>query len=75
MKITGVAAVEALKNPIVRVIRNVPSDVTADGGMLAGTVRDCLKDPVISNTPRMPSFAQVEETVQDAVLQRAPYPA
>jgi alcohol dehydrogenase class IV len=54
---------------------NVLSGVTVESGLLALVVRDCLKDPVISNTPRMPSFAQVEEIVQDAVLQRAPYSA
>lgn len=70
------AAVEAVKNLIVRVMGgNVLSDVTVDGGMLARIVRDCLKDPVISNTPRTPSFAQVEKIVQDAVLQRVPYSA
>jgi len=70
------AAVEAVKNLIVRVMGgNVLADVTVDGGMRARIVRDCLKDPVISNTPRMPSFAQVEGIVQDAVLQRAPYSA
>jgi alcohol dehydrogenase len=70
------AAVEAVKNLIARVMGgNVLSGVTVEGGMLALIIRDCLKDPVISNTPRMPSFAQVEEIVQDAVLQRAPYSA
>ena len=70
------AAVEAVRKLIVRVMGGtVLADVTVDGGMLAKIVRDCLKDPVISNTPRMPSFTQVEGILQDAVVQRAPYSA
>ena len=70
------AAVEAVKNLIIRVMgENVLSGVVMEGGMLDLVVRDCLGDPVISNTPRMPSFAQVQEILQSAVLQRASYPA
>ena len=70
------AAVEAVRNLIVRVMGgNVLSEVTVDGGMLALIVRDCLEDPVISNTPRMPSFAQVEGILQNAVHERVPHPA
>lgn len=70
------AAVEAVKNLITRVMGgNVLSGATVDGEMLALIVRDCLKDPVISNTPRMPSFAQVEGILRDVVLQRVPHPA
>ncbi len=69
-------AVEAVKNLIDRVMgEDVLSDVALDGGMLARIVQDCLEDPVISNTPRMPSFAQVEELLHDAVLQRSTHPA
>ena len=70
------AAVEAVRDLIVRVMGgNVLADVTADHGMLTLIVRDCLEDPVISNTPRMPSFAQVEGILQDAVHGRVPHPA
>lgn len=70
------AAVEAVRNLIFQVMgENVLADVTVDGGMLALIVRDCLEDPVISNTPRMPSFAQVEGILQDAVHGRVPHPA
>ncbi|CAN5530443.1 iron-containing alcohol dehydrogenase [soil metagenome] len=70
------AGVEAVKNLIARVMcGNVLPGVTVADGMLARIVQDCLKDPVISNTPRMPSFNQVEEILRDAVLQRAPHSA
>lgn len=70
------AAVEAVRNLIVRVMGgSVLADVTVDGGMLALIVQDCLRDPVILNTPRMPSFDEVEGILQGAILQRVQHPA
>ena len=43
--------------------------------MLALIVQDCLRDPVILNTPRMPSFDEVEGILQGAILQRVQHPA
>ncbi len=70
------ASVEAVGNLVDRVMGgNVLADVTVDDEMLALIVRDCLEDPVILNTPRMPSSAEVEGIVQQAVLGRVPHPA
>ncbi|MDQ3376838.1 MAG: iron-containing alcohol dehydrogenase, partial [Actinomycetota bacterium] len=62
------AAIGAVEGLIVRVMGEGILAGVAVTGETAGTViRDCLADPVILNTPRMPSPGQVEEILGEAV--------
>lgn len=67
----AVAAVDAVEDLIVRVMgAGVLDGVAATGGTAGHIIRDCLADPVILNTPRMPSFRQVEGILGEAVGSR-----
>ena len=69
----AVAAIGAVEDLIVRVMGGAVLAGVAATGETAGTiVRDCLADPVILNTPRMPSSRQVEEILGEAVGASAP---
>lgn len=62
------AAIEAVEGLIARVMgENVLAGVSMPGGMLATIVEDCLEDPVIRPTPRMPSAAEVERILRSTV--------
>ena len=67
------AAIGAVEGLIVRVMgEGILDGVAAEGGAAETVVRDCLADPVILNTPRMPSFGQVEGILAEAVGASAP---
>lgn len=62
------AAIGAVEDLIFRVMGEGILAGVAVTGETAGTItRDCLSDPVILNTPRMPSHGQVEEILGQAV--------
>ena len=62
------AAIGAVGDLVVRVMgENAPSGAAVPDGMLARIVQDCLEDPVIRNTPRMPSAAEVEGILRRTV--------
>lgn len=67
------AAIGAVEGLIVRVMgEGILAGVAATGETAGTIIRDCLADPVILNTPRMPSFRQVEEILGEAVGASAP---
>lgn len=69
----AVAAIGAVDGLIVRVMgEGILDGVAATGETAGAVIRDCLADPVILNTPRMPSFRQVEEILAEAVGASAP---
>lgn len=56
------AAIAAVEGLITQVMgKGVLAGLAMTGGTVETVVRDCLEDPVILNTPRMPSARQVEE--------------
>jgi alcohol dehydrogenase len=61
------AAIGAVEGLIARVMgEGILAGVAVTGETADTIIRDCLADPVILNTPRMPSFRQVEDLLGDA---------
>lgn len=62
------AAIGAVENIVAEALgEDVLSDVTPTREMIDTIVEDALADPVINNTPRMPSAGQVESILSRAV--------